>query len=56
MLSKVLGPRYVQLIQTWTPTLITWGTVAGTGVIWATDWKLVLQYVPYIGGKYKTEE
>ncbi|XP_071583974.1 cytochrome b-c1 complex subunit 10 [Heliangelus exortis] len=56
MLGKVLGPRYVQLIQNWTPTLITWGAVAGTGVIWATDWKLVLQYVPYIGGKYKTEE
>ncbi|NXU77189.1 QCR10 protein, partial [Oreotrochilus melanogaster] len=55
MLSKVLGPRYVQLIQNWTPTLITWGAVAGTGVIWATDWKLVLQYVPYVGGKYKTE-
>ncbi|KAI1230468.1 hypothetical protein IHE44_0009925 [Lamprotornis superbus] len=33
-----------------TPTLVTWGGVAGVGVIWATDWKLVLQYVPYIGG------
>ncbi|XP_014165064.1 cytochrome b-c1 complex subunit 10 [Geospiza fortis] len=39
-----------------TPTLATWGGVAGIGVIWATDWKLVLQYVPYIGGKFKTED
>ncbi|XP_019329098.1 PREDICTED: cytochrome b-c1 complex subunit 10 [Aptenodytes forsteri] len=39
-----------------TPTLVTWGGVAGTGLIWFTDWKLVLQYVPYIGGKYKTED
>ncbi|XP_035169019.1 cytochrome b-c1 complex subunit 10, partial [Oxyura jamaicensis] len=39
-----------------TPTLATWGGVAGAGVIWITDWKLVLQYVPYIGGKYKTED
>ncbi|PKK17624.1 cytochrome b-c1 complex subunit 10 [Columba livia] len=38
------------------PTLSTWGGVAGVGVIWVTDWKLVLQYVPYIGGKYKTED
>ncbi|KFP16040.1 Cytochrome b-c1 complex subunit 10, partial [Egretta garzetta] len=39
-----------------TPTLVTWGGVAGTGLIWFTDWKLVLQYVPYIGGKFKTED
>uniref|UniRef100_A0A8B9BG32 Cytochrome b-c1 complex subunit 10 n=1 Tax=Anser brachyrhynchus TaxID=132585 RepID=A0A8B9BG32_9AVES len=53
MLSRVLGPRYAQLL---TPTLVTWGGVAGAGVIWITDWKLVLQYVPYIGGKYKNED
>ncbi|KAM4758876.1 cytochrome b-c1 complex subunit 10 [Cyanocitta cristata] len=56
MLNRLLGPRYVQLLQNWTPTILTWGGVAGVGVIWATDWKLVLQYVPYIGGKYKTED
>ncbi|KFW09649.1 Cytochrome b-c1 complex subunit 10, partial [Eurypyga helias] len=39
-----------------TPTLVTWGGVAGTGLIWLTDWKLVLQYVPYVGGKFKTED
>nr|XP_013800721.1 PREDICTED: cytochrome b-c1 complex subunit 10 [Apteryx mantelli mantelli] len=39
-----------------TPTLVTWGGVAGTGLIWFTDWKLILQYVPYIGGKYKKED
>ncbi|XP_068276891.1 cytochrome b-c1 complex subunit 10 [Nyctibius grandis] len=56
MLSKLVGPRYVQLLQNWTPTLLTWGGVGGTGLIWFTDWKLVLQYVPYIGGKFKTED
>uniref|UniRef100_A0A8D2QJU1 Cytochrome b-c1 complex subunit 10 n=1 Tax=Zonotrichia albicollis TaxID=44394 RepID=A0A8D2QJU1_ZONAL len=49
--SPLPGPRLPK-----TPTLATWGGVAGIGVIWATDWKLVLQYVPYIGGKYKTED
>ncbi|XP_074933015.1 cytochrome b-c1 complex subunit 10 [Phalacrocorax aristotelis] len=56
MLSGLLGPRYVQLLQNWTPTLVTWGGVDGTGLIWFTDWKLVLQYVPYISGKFKTED
>ncbi|XP_017594850.1 PREDICTED: cytochrome b-c1 complex subunit 10 [Corvus brachyrhynchos] len=48
--------RLLLLLQHRTPTILTWGGVAGVGVIWATDWKLVLQYVPYIGGKYKTED
>ncbi|XP_068029871.1 cytochrome b-c1 complex subunit 10 [Anomalospiza imberbis] len=56
MLGQLLGPRYAELLRTWTPTVVAWGGVAGVGVIWATDWKLVLQYVPYIGGKYKTED
>ncbi|XP_042651069.1 cytochrome b-c1 complex subunit 10 [Tyto alba] len=56
MLSRLLGPRYVQLLQNWTPTLVTWGGVAGTGLIWVTDWKLILQYVPYISGKFKTDD
>uniref|UniRef100_A0A8B9TGZ5 Cytochrome b-c1 complex subunit 10 n=1 Tax=Anas platyrhynchos TaxID=8839 RepID=A0A8B9TGZ5_ANAPL len=49
-------PRIIFVALCWTPTLFTWGGVAGVGVIWITDWKLVLQYVPYIGGKYKTED
>ncbi|KAM6041928.1 cytochrome b-c1 complex subunit 10 [Chlamydotis macqueenii] len=56
MLSKLVGPRYVQLFQNWIPTLVTWGAVGGTGLIWFTDWRLVLQYVPYVRGKFKTEE
>uniref|UniRef100_A0A663MN91 Cytochrome b-c1 complex subunit 10 n=1 Tax=Athene cunicularia TaxID=194338 RepID=A0A663MN91_ATHCN len=50
------GPRRHEGRRRRTPTLVTWGGVAGTGVIWITDWKLVLQYVPYIGGKFKTED
>ncbi|NXE28039.1 QCR10 protein, partial [Ardeotis kori] len=56
MLSRLVGPRYIQLFQNWIPTLVTWGAVGGTGLIWFTDWKLVLQYVPYVRGKFKTEE
>ncbi|XP_068090517.1 cytochrome b-c1 complex subunit 10 [Hyperolius riggenbachi] len=36
--------------------MVTWGTVGGVGFIWATDWKLILNYVPYINGKFKKDE
>lgn len=36
-------------------SLAGFGTAAGLGVLYFTDWKLVLQYVPFYGGKYKEE-
>ncbi|XP_067413602.1 cytochrome b-c1 complex subunit 10 [Emydura macquarii macquarii] len=56
MLSKFLGPRYAELLQNWTPILATWGAAGAVGLVWATDWRLILDYVPYINGKFKKDE
>ncbi|KAG9460639.1 cytochrome b-c1 complex subunit 10 [Eleutherodactylus coqui] len=56
MLVKLLGPRYAQLARTWVPTLSAWGSVGAVGLIWATDWRLFLDYVPYINGRFKPEK
>ncbi|XP_018419236.1 PREDICTED: cytochrome b-c1 complex subunit 10 [Nanorana parkeri] len=56
MIARVLGPRYQQLAKNWVPTLFTWGTVGGVGLIWATDWRLFLDYVPYVNGKFKNDD
>ncbi|XP_075706471.1 cytochrome b-c1 complex subunit 10 [Rhinoderma darwinii] len=56
MIDKVLGPRYLQLAKTWAPTLFTWGSVGAVGLVWATDWRLFLDYVPYVNGKFKQEK
>uniref|UniRef100_A0A8C4VQ50 Cytochrome b-c1 complex subunit 10 n=1 Tax=Gopherus evgoodei TaxID=1825980 RepID=A0A8C4VQ50_9SAUR len=56
MLNRLVGPRYAQLLQTWTPTLTTWGAVGAVGLVWATDWRLILDYVPYINGKFKKDD
>uniref|UniRef100_A0A8D0HIW8 Cytochrome b-c1 complex subunit 10 n=1 Tax=Sphenodon punctatus TaxID=8508 RepID=A0A8D0HIW8_SPHPU len=56
MLSKLMGPRYVQLLQNWVPTLVMWSSVGTVGLIWGTDWRLFLDYVPYINGKFKKDD
>ncbi|XP_040271663.1 cytochrome b-c1 complex subunit 10 [Bufo gargarizans] len=56
MILNALGPRYTQLAKSWAPTLVTWGSVGAVGLIWATDWRLFLDYVPYISGKFKQEK
>ncbi|XP_005992007.1 cytochrome b-c1 complex subunit 10 [Latimeria chalumnae] len=56
MLGKVLGPRYYQLLKNWVPTLATWGTVGGVTLVYSTDWRVVLDYVPYINGKFKRDD
>ncbi|OCU00418.1 hypothetical protein XELAEV_18006192mg [Xenopus laevis] len=56
MIARVLGPRYQQLAKNWAPVLATWGSVGAVGLIWATDWRLFLDYVPYVSGKFKDEK
>ncbi|XP_069815750.1 cytochrome b-c1 complex subunit 10-like [Dendropsophus ebraccatus] len=38
-------------VQNWTPTLFTWGLVGAVGLVWATDWRIFLDCVPYINSK-----
>ncbi|XP_062815025.1 cytochrome b-c1 complex subunit 10 [Anolis carolinensis] len=56
MLTKYLGPRYGQLLRNWIPTAVTWGSVGAVGLVWATDWRLILDYVPWINGKFKKDD
>ncbi|KAJ8419081.1 hypothetical protein AAFF_G00005800 [Aldrovandia affinis] len=53
---KVVGPKYVSILRTWVPTMVGWGTVGGVALVHFTDWRLFLDYVPYISGKFKSDE
>lgn len=37
------------------PTAGMWGAVGAVGLVWATDWRLILDWVPYINGKFKKD-
>ena len=38
------------------PNLVSWGTVGGVALVHFTDWRLFLDYVPYIKGKFSKDE
>ncbi|XP_035268805.1 cytochrome b-c1 complex subunit 10-like [Anguilla rostrata] len=53
---QLIGPKYVSILKTWVPTMAGWGVVGGVAVVHFTDWRLILDYVPYINGKFKTDD
>uniref|UniRef100_A0A3Q0S314 Ubiquinol-cytochrome c reductase, complex III subunit XI n=1 Tax=Amphilophus citrinellus TaxID=61819 RepID=A0A3Q0S314_AMPCI len=56
ILNKIIGAKYIAIARTWVPNMVAWGTVGGVALIHFTDWRLVLDYVPYIRGKFKSDE
>ncbi|XP_024214774.1 cytochrome b-c1 complex subunit 10 [Halyomorpha halys] len=52
----MISKKLIFLLPKWIPSLSLFGASAGAAVCYATDWKLVLEYMPYYGGKFKTEE
>uniref|UniRef100_A0A3B4E5L2 Cytochrome b-c1 complex subunit 10 n=1 Tax=Pygocentrus nattereri TaxID=42514 RepID=A0A3B4E5L2_PYGNA len=44
------------LTEKWAPTLLGWSAAGGVAVVHFTDWRLILDYVPYINGKFKKDE
>uniref|UniRef100_A0A672YL79 Ubiquinol-cytochrome c reductase, complex III subunit XI n=1 Tax=Sphaeramia orbicularis TaxID=375764 RepID=A0A672YL79_9TELE len=55
ILNKVVGAKYISILRT-VPNAVAWGTVGGVALIHFTDWRLFLDYVPYIKGKFKNDE
>ncbi|XP_076880205.1 cytochrome b-c1 complex subunit 10-like [Brachyhypopomus gauderio] len=56
MFPKLFGPKYASLAKSWLPSLAGWSAAGLVGVIHFTDWRRILDYVPYINGKFKKDE
>lgn len=46
---------YIRVIYFRVSSAMLFGATAGIGVTYATEWKLILQYLPYYNGKYSEE-
>lgn len=49
-------PSAVNLCSCRAPTLTVWGGVGGVALVYFTDWRLIMDYVPYINGKFKKDD
>lgn len=56
MLGKLIGQKYVSIAKSWVPTMALWGSVGGVALVYFTDWRVILDYVPYVNGKFKDDE
>nr|ACO10159.1 Ubiquinol-cytochrome c reductase complex 6.4 kDa protein [Osmerus mordax] len=56
ILNKVVGAKYISVLRTWVPNMVCWGTVGGVALVHFTDWRLILDWVPYVNGKFKNDK
>uniref|UniRef100_UPI0037E7718C cytochrome b-c1 complex subunit 10-like n=1 Tax=Semicossyphus pulcher TaxID=241346 RepID=UPI0037E7718C len=56
ILNKFIGSKYIAIVRTWVPNMVAWGTVGGVALVHFTDWRLFLDFVPYVKGKFKDDE
>ncbi|XP_020487756.1 cytochrome b-c1 complex subunit 10 [Labrus bergylta] len=56
ILNNLIGSKYVGILRAWVPNMVAWGTVGGVALIHFTDWRLFLDYVPYVKGKFEEDE
>ncbi|KAK2172261.1 hypothetical protein NP493_977g01000 [Ridgeia piscesae] len=52
---KFVGPRYLTGAQLWMPSAAVFSITGVCGCLFYTDWKTVMQYVPWYGQKYNHE-
>ncbi|RZB39045.1 UCR 6-4kD domain containing protein [Asbolus verrucosus] len=52
---RLFGKKHVEIATQWVGSAAAFGATAAIGVCYATDWKLILQYLPFYNGKFKEE-
>jgi len=45
--------KHIELATKWTPTAMAYGTAASLTLLYLTDWKVVVKYIPFYGGKFQ---
>lgn len=53
---KILGPKHFAIFRRYIPSLITYSIATIIWTVYLTEYKTVLQYMPYYSGKYVEPE
>ncbi|XP_044741467.1 cytochrome b-c1 complex subunit 10-like [Chrysoperla carnea] len=53
---KQIGKKHIEVASAFMPSASIFGAAGGAFMLYFTDWKAVLQYVPFYGGKFKTDD
>uniref|UniRef100_A0A8D2JUE9 Uncharacterized protein n=2 Tax=Cercopithecinae TaxID=9528 RepID=A0A8D2JUE9_THEGE len=56
ILSSFLGSHNQELAKNWIPTVDIRGAMGTVGLVWVTDWRPILDRVPYINSKFKKND
>ncbi|XP_076658296.1 ubiquinol-cytochrome c reductase 6.4 kDa subunit [Halictus rubicundus] len=48
-----LGKKHIEIATRWVPSAMLYGGVAGLGLVYFTDWRVIAEHIPYYGGKFK---
>ncbi|XP_012215723.1 cytochrome b-c1 complex subunit 10 [Linepithema humile] len=51
-----LGRKHVELAAKWLPSALTYGTGASLALLYFTDWKVVVQHIPFYGSKFEANQ
>uniref|UniRef100_A0A8C9GTX7 Uncharacterized protein n=1 Tax=Piliocolobus tephrosceles TaxID=591936 RepID=A0A8C9GTX7_9PRIM len=56
ILSSFLGSHNQELAKNRIPTVDIRGAMGTVGLVWVTDWRPILDRVPYINSKFKKDD
>ncbi|CAD6208602.1 GSCOCG00010582001-RA-CDS [Cotesia congregata] len=51
-----IGKRHLELATKWIPSATIYGAFSSSALLYFTDWKAVLQYMPFYNGQFKPRE
>ncbi|GLV43838.1 hypothetical protein CBL_11582 [Carabus blaptoides fortunei] len=52
---RAFGKKQVEQASQWVTSATTFGLTAGTGLLYFTDWRLFVNYIPFYNTKFSQE-
>ncbi|XP_012532969.1 cytochrome b-c1 complex subunit 10 [Monomorium pharaonis] len=53
---RILTRKHAELATKWIPTAMAYGAAGSLSLLYFTDWKAVVRYIPFYGSKFQEQE